>query len=130
MTFLDEAFGYGPKRESLEAMLPHCDYFMPSIDDLQAIYPNSSARELADPSDRHSGAGAAWVIKMGAKGCFVAYGTIRARKFLPTPPTWWTPPAPVTCWDAGIYRGALHAIKTRLPPLRSVARVRLLASKQ
>ena len=48
VTFLDEGFGYGPRRESLEAMLPHCDYVMPSFDDLQAIYPNSSAAELAD----------------------------------------------------------------------------------
>jgi len=34
VTFLDKGFGYGPQRESLEAMLPHCDYVMPSFDDL------------------------------------------------------------------------------------------------
>ena len=36
VTFLDEDFGSGPKREPLETMLPHCDYVTPSYDDLQA----------------------------------------------------------------------------------------------
>ena len=98
VTFLDEAFGYGPKRESLEAMLPHCDYVIPSFDDLQVIYPNSTASELAD---RLIGLGAgAVVIKMGPKGCLVAHGEVRTQV-----PAY---PANVVdttgagdCWDAG-----------------------------
>ena len=97
-TFLDEAFGYGPKRGQLEAMLPHCDYVMPSFDDLQAIYPNSSAADLAD---RLIGLGAgAAVIKMGTKGCLVAHGASRTQVS--------AYPANVVdttgagdCWDAG-----------------------------
>ncbi len=98
VTFLDEAFGYGPKRESLEAMLPHCDYVVPSFDDLQVIYPNSSPSDLVD---RLIGLGAgAVVIKTGPKGCFVAHGEVRTQV-----PAY---PANVVdttgagdCWDAG-----------------------------
>jgi len=98
VTFLDEGFGYGPRREPLEAMLPHCDYVTPSLDDLQAIYPNSSASELAD---RLLGIGAGTaVLKMGRDGCFVARGAVRMRV-----PAF---PAKVVdttgagdCWDAG-----------------------------
>ena len=97
-TFLDEAFGYGPKRETFEPMLPFCDYVMPSFDDMQAIYPNSSASDLAD---RLLGLGAgAVVIKMGPKGCFVAHAGTRIQV-----PAY---PANVVdttgagdCWDAG-----------------------------
>jgi sugar/nucleoside kinase (ribokinase family) len=98
VTFLDEAFGYGPKRESLEAILPHCDYVMPSFDDLQVVYPNSSALELANRL-MTLGAGAV-VIKMGEKGCLVAHGDVRTQV-----PAY---PANVVdttgagdCWDAG-----------------------------
>ena len=97
-TFLDEAFGYGPKRESFEPMLPHCDYVMPSFDDLQAIYPNSSATDLVD---RILGQGAgAVVIKMGPKGCFVAHGNVRQQV-----PAYSANVVDTTgagdCWDAG-----------------------------
>ena len=97
-TFLDEAFGYGPKRESLEAMLPHCDYVMPSFDDLQAIYPNSSAMDLVD---RLLGLGAgAVVIKMGAQGCFVANGKVRTQ--VPAYPAHVVDTTGAgDCWDAG-----------------------------
>ena len=98
VTFLDEGFGYGPKRESLEMMLPHCDYVIPSFDDLQVIYPSSTASDLAN---RLIGLGAgAVVIKMGAEGCFVAHGEVCTQV-----PAY---PASVVdttgagdCWDAG-----------------------------
>ncbi len=98
VTFLDEAFGYGPKPESLEAMLPHCDFFIPSFDDLQVLYPNSSAEDLAD---RLIGMGAgSVVIKMGPKGCMVAHDGVCTQV-----PAY---PANVKdttgagdCWDAG-----------------------------
>jgi sugar/nucleoside kinase (ribokinase family) len=98
VTFLDEAYGYGPKRELLEIMLPHCDYVMPSFDDLQAIYPNSSARDLAD---RLIGLGAgAAVIKMGAKGCFVAKGDKRVE-VCAYPANVVDTTGAGDCWDAG-----------------------------
>jgi sugar/nucleoside kinase (ribokinase family) len=98
VTFLDEGFGYGPKRESLEAMLPHCDYVVPSFDDLQVIYPNSSAAQLAD---RLMGLGAgAVVIKMGPKGCFVAHGDVR-QQVSAYPANVVDTTGAGDCWDAG-----------------------------
>jgi sugar/nucleoside kinase (ribokinase family) len=98
VTFLDEGFGYGPRRESLEAMLPHCDYVTPSFDDLQAIYPNSSAPELAD---RLLGLGAGTVVlKMGRAGCFVAHGDLRAQ--VPALPAQLVDTTGAgDCWNAG-----------------------------
>jgi len=98
VTFLDEGFGYGPKRESLEAMLPHCDYAVPSFDDLQVIYPNSNAAQLAD---RLMGLGAgAVVIKMGPKGCFVAHGEVRTQ-VAAYPANVVDTTGAGDCWDAG-----------------------------
>jgi hypothetical protein len=98
MTFLDEDFGYGPKRELLEVMLPHCDYVTPSFDDLQSVYPGTSPEEMAERL-LAQGARAA-VIKMGREGCLVAHGADRIRV-----PAF---PAQVVdttgagdCWDAG-----------------------------
>lgn len=98
VTFLDEGFGYGPRRESLEAMLPHCDYVVPSYDDLQAIYPNASAAELAD---RLIASGARTVVlKMGREGCFVAQGAVHTRvPALPCKVVDTTGAG--DCWDAG-----------------------------
>lgn len=102
VTFLDEGFGYGPRRESLEAMLPFCDYVIPSFDDLQAVYPRSTAQDLADRLIA-LGAGAV-VLKMGSQGCCVAKGELRThvQAF----------PARVVdttgagdCWDAGFILG-------------------------
>ncbi len=98
VTFLDEGFGYGPRRESLEAMLPHCDYVTPSFDDLQAIYPNSSASDLAD---RLLGNGAGTVVlKMGRDGCFVARRALREQ--VPAFPAKLVDSTGAgDCWDAG-----------------------------
>ncbi len=101
-TLLDEGFGYGPKREQLEAMLPYCDYAIPSIDDLQAVYPGASAQELAD---RLLDQGPRTVVlKMGQNGCLVAQGHDRIQV-----PIF---PAKVVdttgagdCWDAGFMAG-------------------------
>jgi sugar/nucleoside kinase (ribokinase family) len=102
VTFLDEAFGYGPKRESLEVMLPHCDYVIPSIDDLQTIYPGSSATDLVDRILGH-GAGAV-VVKMGPKGCFVAHGEVR-RQVAAYPANVVDTTGAGDCWDAGFIAG-------------------------
>jgi sugar/nucleoside kinase (ribokinase family) len=102
VTFLDEDFGYGPKLEPLAAMLPHCDYAIPSYDDLQAVYPATSPEEMAD---RLLGQGArVAVLKMGGNGCLVAQGRERIR--IPALP------AQVVdttgggdCWNAGFLAG-------------------------
>lgn len=98
VTFLDEAFGYGPKRDILEAMLPYCDYVMPSLDDLRVIYPGTSPVELANRL-LDLGAGTA-VIKMGRDGCLVARGTDRTQvSALPAKVVDTTGAG--DCWDAG-----------------------------
>jgi sugar/nucleoside kinase (ribokinase family) len=77
VTFLDEDFGYGPRRDSLERMLPFCDYAMPSFDDLQSLYPGTSPEQMADIL-LAKGARIA-VLKMGARGCLVARGDERTQ---------------------------------------------------
>jgi sugar/nucleoside kinase (ribokinase family) len=98
LTFLDEDFGYGPKLEPLAAMLPHCDYVIPSFDDLLAIFPGASPEELADRL-LALGAGAA-VLKMGREGCLIAQGGRRIRV-----PACLANVVDTTgagdCWDAG-----------------------------
>jgi len=101
-TFLDEDFGYGPKLEPLAAMLPYCDYVIPSFDDLQPIFPDASAEEIACQL-LSLGARAA-VLKMGRDGCLIAQGSDRMR----------VPALPANvvdttgagdCWDAGFIAG-------------------------
>lgn len=36
-TLLDECWGFGPRKPTFEAMLPSCDYVLPSLDDMRAI---------------------------------------------------------------------------------------------
>jgi hypothetical protein len=98
VTFLDEGFGYGPKADALELMLPYCDFVIPSCDDLRVIYPGASAEEIADKllarGARHA------VLKMGREGCLVAWGAHRTcvpalpAKVLDTT-------GAGDCWDAG-----------------------------
>jgi len=72
ITLLDEGWGFGPNRDTLEVILPHCDYVTPSLDDLQVIYPQASAQAIAE---RLLAGGAGTVVmKMGAQGCLVAHG--------------------------------------------------------
>lgn len=77
VTLLDEDFGYGPERESLDAMLPFCDYVVPSLDDVRALYGGASAKEVADQL-LAQGARAV-VLKMGGNGCLVVRGAERVR---------------------------------------------------
>ncbi|MBZ5561978.1 MAG: carbohydrate kinase family protein [Acidobacteriia bacterium] len=102
VTFLDEGFGYGPQRESLEAMLPYCDYAIPSFDDLQIIYPGTSAEEMADHLLK-LGARAA-ILKMGRNGCLVARGN--DRTLVPCLPAKVVDTTGAgDCWDAGFMAG-------------------------
>lgn len=102
LTFLDEDFGYGPKLEPLAAMLPYCDYVIPSFDDLLSIFPGASPEEMAGQL-LALGARAA-VLKMGRDGCLIAQGSDRIR----------VPALPANivdttgagdCWDAGFIAG-------------------------
>jgi len=102
LTFLDEAFGYGPNREILETMVPYCDYVTPSADDLRVIYPGASADDL---TDRLLGLGARVVVlKMGGEGCMVAHAKIRIR--VPAVPAKMLDTTGAgDCWDAGFIAG-------------------------
>lgn len=69
VTCLDECWGLGPDRETWEAVLPHADYALPSMDDMRVIYPDVAPDDLAGLL---CGRGAGSVIlKMGAEGCLV-----------------------------------------------------------
>lgn len=105
ITLLDECWGLGPQRATFELMLPYCDYVLPSVDDMQAIYPDMSAEAIA----RHLlalGVGTV-VLKMGAQGCLVARQDEMNRI-----PAFTVPVVDTTgagdCWDAGFIAGLLH----------------------
>jgi len=97
-TLLDECWGFGPNKEIFERLLPHSSYVLPSFDDMQAIYPDASAEEIANAL-LDGGAGAA-VIKMGAEGCLFARGKQRVRiEAFPADVADTTGAG--DCWDAG-----------------------------
>jgi hypothetical protein len=98
LTFLDEDFGYGPKLEPLAAMLPHCDYVIPSFDDLLAIFPGASPEEMADRLLTLGARNA--VLKMGRDGCLVARDSDRIRVPALSAHVVDTTGAG-DCWDAG-----------------------------
>ena len=105
VTLLDECWGLGPKREVFERMVPHCDYVMPSLDDMRAILPGLSADQIAE---HLLGLGARTVVlKMGARGCLVARGAERIRV-----PALRAKVADTTgagdCWNAGFIAGLAH----------------------
>jgi sugar/nucleoside kinase (ribokinase family) len=104
-TLLDECWGLGPDRESFELMLPHCDYVLPSVDDMRVIYPERSPEQIADHL-LSRGAGTA-VLKLGAEGCLVAHGDRRQRV-----PALAAEVVDTTgagdCWDAGFIAGLAH----------------------
>ena len=70
VTLLDQCWGLGPDAETWETMLPHADYVLPSLAEVQAVYPGRPAEELAELFCR-KGAGCV-VLKMGKDGCLVA----------------------------------------------------------
>jgi sugar/nucleoside kinase (ribokinase family) len=98
VTVLDECYGLGPDERQMEAMLPHCDYFVPSLDDMRVVYPGASAESIAD---RLLGGGARTVVlKMGAEGCLVAGAA--GRRHVPAFPTQVVDSTGAgDCWDAG-----------------------------
>jgi sugar/nucleoside kinase (ribokinase family) len=105
VTLLDECFGLGPNREQMEAMLPHCDYFLPSLDDMRVIYPGASVDHVADAL---LACGVSTVVlKMGGEGCLVARGKERVR--VPAFPTRVVDATGAgDSWDAGFLAGLAH----------------------
>lgn len=104
-TFLDEGFGYGPKREPLEAMLPFCDYFIPSYDDLKTIYPGTSPDTLATVLLARGAKNV--VLKLGREGCLVATGNDRRRVPACSAKVVDTTGAG-DCWNAGFLAALAH----------------------
>jgi len=102
VTLLDECWGLGPNRETFEAMLPHCDFALPSLEDVQVIYPGKSADDVAGHI-LACGAKAA-ILKMGAEGCLIARGTEKVRV-----PAFRVEVVDTTgagdCWNAGFIAG-------------------------
>jgi sugar/nucleoside kinase (ribokinase family) len=107
VTLLDECWGLGPKRDVFETMAAHCDYVLPSLDDMRVIYPGLAPEAIAD---RLLALGArAVVLKMGAEGCLV---TLSDRR-VPVSAC----PAKVVdstgagdCWNAGFIAGLAHGV--------------------
>ena len=104
-TFLDEGFGYGPKREPLETMLPYCDYFTPSYDDLKSIYPGLSPDALAEELLVRGAKSV--VLKLGREGCLVVRGSERHRVPVCSAQVVDTTGAG-DCWNAGFMAALAH----------------------
>ena len=105
VTLLDECWGLGPDRESFELMLPHCDYVLPSLDDMRAIYPDQGREQIADHL-LSCGAGTV-VLKLGAEGCLVAHAD--ERHLVPALPASVVDTTGAgDCWDAGFIAGLAH----------------------
>jgi len=104
-TALDECWGLGPRRDLLETMLPHCDYFLPSVDDLLAIYPKWQPERM---TDHFLALGVKTVVlKQGKAGCLVAHG--KERTTVPVLPAKVVDTTGAgDCWDAGFLAALLH----------------------
>ncbi len=105
VTLLDECWGLGPSRDSFEQIVPHCDYVLPSADDLQAIYPELPPQAIVD---RILAKGAANVVlKMGRQGCLVA--TPERRSEIPVIPAEVVDTTGAgDCWNAGFLAALAH----------------------
>lgn len=109
-TVLDECWGYGPDRATLEAVLPHVDYAIPSFEDLSSIYPQYSAEEMVRSILQLGAKGV--ILKTGKDGCILESGgeVIRlpseAGKIVDTT-------GAGDCFDAGFIAGKLHGLSDR-----------------
>lgn len=102
VTLLDECWGFGPNRVVFESMVPHCDYVLPSLDDMQAIYPGATPEDIAA---RLLDLGAGTVaLKKGADGAMLAYG--KERECLPAfSANVVDTTGAGDCWNAGFIAG-------------------------
>lgn len=107
VTLLDECWGLGPRLDVLREMLPHCDYFMPSRDDMSVILPGRSPEEIADEL-LAMGAGKV-MLKMGSDGCLLCFDGKKIR----------SPSIAATildttgagdCWDAEFIAGLANGL--------------------
>jgi sugar/nucleoside kinase (ribokinase family) len=105
VTLMDECWGLGPRRDTFEPVLPHCDYVLPSLDDMRAIYPGATAEQVA-AGLLAQGAGTV-VVKMGAEGCLVARPGSVVRVPAMTARVVDTTGAG-DCWNAGFIAGLAH----------------------
>ncbi len=102
VTLLDECWGLGPDRSIFETMLPYCDYVMPSLDDMLAIYPGMDETQIA--AHILAKGPAAVIIKMGSRGCLVCRGDERTH-VLALPADVVDTTGAGDCWDAGFAAG-------------------------
>lgn len=107
VTVLDECWGLGPKKELLEPCLPQVDFFLPSFDDLKAIYPAETPETM--PAKLLKLGAKSVVLKMGAKGCIVCHAgkttavPTLAKKIVDTT-------GAGDCFDAGFIAGLVHGL--------------------
>ena len=106
-TLLDECWGLGPNRVKLEAVLPILDYFLPSYDDLLAIYPGRDPVAMLRLL-REKGVGRT-VLKLGPQGCLV--GTDAAPVAVPScADNIVDTTGAGDCFDAGFIAGLAHGL--------------------
>ncbi len=107
VTLLDECWGAGPDWSNLAPVLQHCDYVIPSLDDMLVLHPNRSPEDIARIL-LDEGAGAV-VVKMGDEGCLVAADGRFERV-----PAFDVPVLDTTgagdCWDAGFLAGLVDGL--------------------
>ena len=107
VSLLDECWGLGPRIDVLKEMLPHCDYFLPSRDDMGAILPGLSPEGIADELLRMGAKNV--MLKMGAEGCLLCYDGKKIRspsmagKIVDTT-------GAGDCWDAGFIAGLANGL--------------------
>lgn len=106
-TLLDECWGFGPDRTVWETMLPYADYVLPSLDDMQAIYPDDTAGDIVRLLHRNGARRV--VLKMGKDGCLVfadgqtTHVRSRATKIVDTT-------GAGDCFDAGFLAGLARGL--------------------
>jgi len=98
VTLLDECYGFGPRQDLLEALLPYTDYFMPSYDDMHLIYPDFDDKQMIEYF--HGLGTKNVIIKKGPEGCVVSdAGQIDSIPAFPVEIVDTTGAG--DCWDAG-----------------------------
>ena len=125
ITLLDETWGImGFDKELLEKTLPYLDFIMPSIDDLQQIYPANNPEDIANHfikiGARHV------VMKLGPEGVMFVDPN---RKFIIPPVT--NPNDVVDCTGAGdnFNAGFVFALSRNLSLEKSVEFGNMVAGK-
>jgi len=107
-TLLDECFGLGPRLANLKPLLPYCDYFLPSYDDMLVIFPGCKVEVIAKKLIAFGVKTV--VIKTGKHGCLVAgkgipiqIPALHIKKVVDTT-------GAGDCWDAGFIAGLAHGM--------------------